>query len=516
MKRLARWPVLVVAALCCSSVAGAQVTSDGNEVLSQRGPLAGTSEAGDLFGAALASGDFDGDGFADAAIAVPLEGLRGADRAGLVQVVYGSASGLDADRAAAFTQRGAVGGTPEENDQFGTQLVAADFDGDGYADLAIGVPGESLGDVVGAGIVQILFGGPSGLAESGSQTLSQVGLVAGGAEPGDRFGAVLGAGDFNGDGYADLVVGAPGEGIGSIRLAGVVHVLYGSAAGVTTDGRQVFHDPDGPTEFVGFPLSAGAGDFDADGFDDLALGNDCFLEATELFGASRATTAVAGCEAGVVHVLSGGSGGLTTLGRQRFTQTGALIGVGEELDQFGRSLAVGDFDGDARADLAVGVPGESLADIVRAGRVAILYGTADGLSPERNASVSQRGALSGKAEAGDQFGSALTAGDFDGDGTDDLVIGVPEEDLGLENTGAGMVHVLAGSPVGVTTDDDQLFTQRDPVAQRPEPGDGFGWSVITGDFNGDEIDDLLVGAPFEDLAGRPDAGVVHVLYGQLG
>ncbi len=117
-----------------------------------------------------------------------------------------------------------------------------DYNGDGKDDLAIGVVGEDIGALVDAGAVNVLYGSGAGLTATGDQLWHQDSPgVLGGAEGGDSFGDALACGDFNGDGFDDLAIGVPLEDIGAIGNAGAVNVLYGSVAGLTASGDQLWH-----------------------------------------------------------------------------------------------------------------------------------------------------------------------------------------------------------------------------------------------------------------------------------
>jgi hypothetical protein len=119
--------------------------------------------------------------------------------------------------------------------------LRADFNHDGFADLAVGVPAEDVGGMIDAGAVNVLYGSATGLSGAGSQYFTQdTPGVGSSAEASDEFGLALAAGDFNHDGFADLAVGVPGEDVGATTDAGAVNVLYGSAGGLSSAGSQLF------------------------------------------------------------------------------------------------------------------------------------------------------------------------------------------------------------------------------------------------------------------------------------
>ncbi len=272
--------------------------------------------------------------------------------------------------------------------------VQADFNQDGADDLAIGVPLEDVGGVPDAGVVNVLYGGAGGLTGSGSQVFTQVGSAA---EPGDLFGEALASGDFNQDGFADLAVGAPFEDAGSTPDVGAVSVLYGSAGGLTRAGGQIFTQVGSaaePGDNFGFALAAG--DFNQDTFADLAAGAP-FESAGSVVSA------------GAVSVLYGSAAKLTSAGGQIFTQVGSAP---EPNDVFGVALATGDFNQDTFADLAVGAPGEAVFSTADAGAVSVLPGSAGRLTRIGGQIFTQNSTgVPDAAEPGDEFGSALAAGD---------------------------------------------------------------------------------------------------------
>ena len=455
------------------------------------------------------SGDYDNDGFDDLAIGLTGEDVGAAADAGALHVLYGGAgAGLVSAGDLVWTQDTAGIEAAEGNDRFAATLAAGDFDGDGFADLAVAAIDEDVGALVDSGLVHAFYGGAGGLSTAGSQvwTPDSPG-VEGVAESNESFGDALAVGDFNGDGFDDLAIGLPFESVGALLAAGSVHVLPGSATGLTAAGDQLWTQDSGgiagsaaqPDQFGAALVAA---DFNGDGFDDLAIG----VPGEDVGGVDGA---------GGVNLLYGSAGGLSNVGDQLWTQgTAGVANDPETGDQFGAALAAGDFNGDGFADLAVGVPIEDLGAVADAGGVHVLFGAAGGLGAAGDQFWTQDTAgIAGTAEAGDEFGAVLAVGDFNGDGFDDLAVGVPEEGLGVLSA-AGAVHVIFGSASGLTNANDQIWTQDIAgVLGQAETGDRFGSALIVGDYDGDGFDDLAIGVPGEDLDDINGAGGAVVLYG---
>ncbi|WP_406458879.1 FG-GAP and VCBS repeat-containing protein [Streptomyces sp. NBC_00876] len=198
--------------------------------------------------AATAVGDFDKDGKADLATRVIPNGITEdlPTDPGTVKVYYGSATGPSTTRTKTITQdTTGVPGASEKGDQFGARLNAGDVNGDGYADLAVGVPFEAIESVRGAGAVVLLKGGPGGLSGTGAKSFHQDSAgMPGVAESGDHFGGSVRLLDTDGDGKADLSAGAPDENLGAVADGGAVWSLRGASTGLTTTGALAFNPVD--------------------------------------------------------------------------------------------------------------------------------------------------------------------------------------------------------------------------------------------------------------------------------
>jgi hypothetical protein len=352
--------------------------------------------------------------------------------------------------------------------------------------------------------------------------------------PGGASAAASGlADDFNGDGYRDLATGAPGAVAGGKAKAGAVVVNYGSASGISaarhrTTSQSSSGVPGDSETSDRFGTELAHGDLNSDGYGDLVVGTPLEDVSGDVDGGS-------------VTILWGGSSGLS--GGTTISDPNA-----SGHDRFGQSLAVGDFTGDGKADLAVGSTGKDVwifkggftksggaagkarFDATRIdsgaypdGAVRLAAGDFDGdgvddvVVGSSAGNFVYRGASTGptfQTEAGPGFAGALTVADFDRDGHDDLVVGTDFLDVLDQTAKGGYVTVFYGAAAGVDTTRSAVFSQDTAgVPGADESDDSFGGALAAGDVNGDRYPDLAVGANFETIDTATHAGGVWVLRG---
>lgn len=389
--------------------------------------------ANDQFGAAFATGDFDGDGIEDLAVGVPGAAVDGNFSAGGAAVLYGGGDGV-APRATRWVQ------VTDKSVAFaGRALAAGNFDARGGDDLAVGVPQEAAAPAHPAsGAVHVVSFRSDG-APGAQRRITQATLPGVAVETGDGFGAALTAGDLDDDGIDDLVVGVPGEAIGDTRRAGLVHVLRG-VAGQGPDPESSLRytqDTEGVPGVVEaddlFGQTLATGDVTGDGVDDLVVG-----APGEAIGDEAA--------AGAVWVMPGGSDGPRTAETQLLDQNDAGISGGSEAgDRFGAALAVGDIDGDGVADLLVGAESESESGTADVGVVNGFRGGPGQLVDHDPFALQPGDGFPGAVTDGSRLGGSLVVGDFDDDAEFELVAGAPGVGIdGAANAGRVLVAYAVG------------------------------------------------------------------------
>ena len=344
--------------------------------------------------------------------------------------------------------------------------TAGDVNGDGFSDVIVGAYSYDNGQTD-EGRAFVYQGSAAGLATTSAWT-------AEGEQIGAGFGySVATAGDVNGDGFSDVIVGAYGYSNGQ-AAEGRAFVYQGSAAGLATTPAWT---AEGDQEVAEFGRSvATAGDVNGDGFSDIIVGAYRYSNGQ-------------GAE-GRAFVYQGSAAGLATT--SAWTAEGEQVGVG-----FGATVATaGDVNGDGFSDVIVGAAFYDNGETDE-GRAFVYHGSAAGL-PTTSAWTAE------SDQASAEFGvSVATAGDVNGDGFSDVIVGAPFYDNGQINEGRAFVY--RGSAAGLAT--TSAWT-----AEGEQIGAVIGYSVAAGDVNGDGFSDVIVGAPGYDN-GQTNEGRAFVYHG---
>lgn len=417
-------------------------------------------------GASVASaGDINGDGYSDVIIGASysdvIVGAPSTTKNGTIYIYYGSPSGIIAATPTIFE-------AGQDGAQFGYSVAGAgDVNGDGFSDVIAGAPYYDNGETD-EGIVRLYYGSASGI--------NPLSVTLDANVAGALFGlSVSSAGDVNGDGYSDVAVGSPQFGSGQYQ-EGAVYIFMGSAAGINTTaaGRMESNIPEG---YLGGSIS-GAGDLNGDGFADVVAGATLYSKGQTYEGAA--------------YIYMGSATGLANVAAK-------IVETNQPSSLMSCASSAGDVNGDGYSDLIFGHHGFDSPE-ENEGGISMLYGSAGVLSTRYSAKIELN-----QAEAG--LGTSVAiAGDINGDGFSDVIVGSPQYDFGQYNEGTATVYL--GSANGLSGVPATL--------QRNQESSGFGISVASaGDVNGDGYDDVIVGAPFYNN-GEAFEGAAFLYYGSNG
>lgn len=471
------------------------------------------------------AGDINGDGFGDIIIGAPFGDPGGDDRAGEAYIVFGTDQGFDPqfELSSLNGSNGFVVLGLDEYDNAGISVASAgDINGDGFDDILVGADRADPGGEGSSGETYVIFGTDQGFSAgfTPSNLNGSNGFVINGIDIADFSGrSVSGAGDINGDGVDDIVIGATGA-----DPAGEVYVVFGSTSGFSSsfnlsslNGSNGFtingiDGSDGVTagDQIGAAV-ASAGDFNGDGIDDLIIGAQ-FADP----GGNES--------AGETYIVFGSSSGyganfnLSSLNGSN----GFILNGADEFDASGRVVSsAGDINGDGFDDVIIGAFDADPNGTLSAGETYVVFGTDQNLGT--NVSLANLNGATGFVingiDAFDQSGQAVSgAGDLNGDGIDDLIIGAPNADAGVLGN-AGESYVIFGTTQGFGASFDlaNLDGTNGFIINGINAGDGSGTSVsAAGDVNGDGIGDLIIGAPGGDPDNDNAAGETYILFGRVG
>ncbi|MFC3575913.1 FG-GAP-like repeat-containing protein [Streptomyces yaanensis] len=382
--------------------------------------------------------DFNGDGYRDYAYSGSVTDA-GSDGSGTVGIIYGTATGPNGRKQNITQNSPGIPGTNEWDDGFGHAMAGADFNRDGYADLAVAAYGEDVGARSEEGAIVIIWGSASGL--SGATSVPNKAPQKWG-----QFGLDLAVGDFNGDGRPDLAA----------LNNKTAYVYLGSFTKSGFSGTV--------TKLANDHMSA----------EHLAVGKVTKDSATDLV--------VVGAVDGSEHTVTGAW--FVRGGRTLTRGTTLKLGSGEDTS-WQVDTRIADFNKDGYGDIALGHPNAN-------GKGAVLVWRGGSTGPGGVTRISQdTSGVAGGAEVGDRFGARISVGDVNHDGYPDLAVASPGEDLG-GHTDAGAIHILRGSASGLTGSKSQYFDRSSAgVPGGLEANASFGERLRLRDSNRDGYADLF-------------------------
>jgi Ca2+-binding RTX toxin-like protein len=455
-------------------------------------------------------GDVNGDNLDDFAISSPFEDPLGRTNAGVTHIIYGSETPFSPVWDVGTAPAGSVVNVAGERDRSGGTIGrAGDVNDDGFEDFLVGASPYDLPGIANVGATYLIYGGPDlpDLIDVTDFSPGE-GTAIIGLEDGDYSAWAFGdAGDINGDGIDDFLIDGHRASPNGNEQAGSVFVIFGTDGDMpvsfdlaSLDGENGYRlDGVLPGDLVGKSVD-GAGDFNGDGIDDYVVG-----------AVYADPNGIRSGEAYVVFGTEETTDPVVNLDELDGTNGFSIPGISGD-DRLGKhARGIGDFNDDGLDDIMLGAYRGSANGVTQAGTVYIIYGTREPFSD--TFSLDDLDGTNGfsivGSNSGDEFGFSFdTAGDFNGDGVVDVVVGAPRVDIdGVED--AGFAFVLFGGsdlyPAQISADDLDDYAG---LMIEGDTADGKVGRSVAGnvDINQDGVSDIIVGS-------TGDPKEVYVIYG---
>jgi hypothetical protein len=417
-----------------------------------------------FFGYSVSSaGDVNGDGYSDVIVGAYLYDNGQTDEGGAF-IYHGSASGISTTASTTLEIN-------QADAWFGFSVSSAgDVNGDGYSDVIVGAPRYDNGQINEGGAF-IYHGSASGISSTASTALEE-------NQDSAQFGfSVSSAGDVNGDGYSDVIVGAYLYDNGQTDEGGAF-IYHGSASGISTTASTALEENQ-DSAFFGYSVSS-AGDVNGDGYSDVIVGAIAYDNGQT--------------DEGGAFIYHGSASGISTT-------ASTTLEINQDDAEFGNSVSsAGDVNGDGYSDVIVGAYAYDNGQTDEGGAF-IYHGSASGISTTASTTLEINQATA-------WFGNSVSsAGDVNGDGYSDVIVGAPRYDNGQSDEGGAFIYHGSASGISTTASTTLEINQADAY---------FGYSVSSaGDVNGDGYSDVIVGAPRYDN-GQTDEGGAFIYHGNNG
>ncbi len=445
---------------------------------------------GEQMGADIVSGDFNNDGIEDLVASSPFASNGKKKWNGRVTIILGKDNSVKANKSQRSNEWANIniyGKNP--GDQLGTSLTVGDFDGDNLDDLAIGAY-NALNGSSRSGKTYIIYGKAIATKKTIDFAYGEGDLMVHGENNKDGFGTSVESADLNGDGLDDLLVGAPFAAGDTLKNSGIVYVYFGSTEGISSTPSGMIY---GQTEGERFGSDIAAGDIFGDSKAEVVVGA-YFSNTGDLE------------QAGKIYLFAGRDS-YSKVKRPTSTISGDM-----SMGWLGFTVDVADVNGDGKGDVASSY--FSYKGDKSGSKVMVFYG--DEKFAKYNKNFTSNAKLA-DVTMGDSVGEAIIGAkvlleDLNGDGKAEIIAGAPGISA-TRSVDTGDVYVVYSGEKPLNRRYSVKNKTVTSIIHGQDIDDWFGYSLATGDFNGDGFSDLLVGARYSDTDGGVNNGKVFAVYG---